>query len=89
MNFSASVVKNKRQIIYLTANKIVRGKLYTYTEYLDKLRHSDNHSWLTVLKAALEIYNGDLKGFAKVSDEKERREHELKGFMKELIKNSL
>lgn len=89
MNFSSSVIKYKRQVIYLTANKIVRGKLYTFTEYLDKLRHSENQSWLTVLKAALEIYNGDLKGFSRVSDEKERRESELKDFMKELIKNSL
>jgi len=34
----------------------------------------EKYDWLAVLKVALEIYNGDLKGFAKLADEKELRE---------------
>lgn len=44
---------------------------------------------MTVLKVALEIYNGEAKGYAKVPDEKEIREGILKGFMKDMIKDSV
>ena len=37
----------------------------------------------------MEIYNGESKGFAKVPDEKEIREGILKGFMKDMIKESV
>lgn len=42
-----------------------------------------------MLKVALEIYNGDIKGFAKVPDEKDARESMLKNYMKEMIKDSI
>lgn len=42
-----------------------------------------------MLKAALEIYNGELKGFAKVPDEKELRESFLNAYMREMIKDSI
>ena len=42
-----------------------------------------------MLKAALEIYNGELKGFAMLPDEKERRELYLKDYMKKLIMTSI
>ena len=37
----------------------------------------------------MEIYNGEAKGYAKVPDEKEIREGILKGFMKDMIKDSV
>lgn len=43
----------------------------------------------TVLKSALDIYNGEYKGFAKVPDEKEVREGLLGSFMKDLIKENV
>jgi len=55
-----------------------RAKLYTWKEYFDKIKNKDNQSWLTVLKYALEVFNGDCKGFARVSECKERREKELR-----------
>lgn len=42
-----------------------------------------------MLKIAMEIYNGDLKGYAKLPDQKEVREDCLKNFMKDLIKRSI
>jgi hypothetical protein len=42
-----------------------------------------------VLKVALEIFNGDLKGYAKVPDEKEIRESILRSFMKDLLMTSI
>ena len=56
---------------------------------MEKLKFQDNFDWLTVLKAALEIYNGELKGFAKVPDEKELRESFLNSYMREMIKDSI
>jgi hypothetical protein len=38
---------------------------------------------------ALEIYNGDLKGYANVADEKEVREENLKGYMEDLVKSTI
>jgi hypothetical protein len=63
--------------------------LLSWREYIEKLKFSDNYDWLTVLKAALEIYNGELRGFALLPDEKERREEYLKDYMKKLIMTSI
>jgi hypothetical protein len=42
-----------------------------------------------VLKVALELFNGDLKGYAKVPDEKEVRESMLRSYMKDLLRTSI
>ena len=55
-----------------TVNKI-RG--------IAKIKKEEEFNWLKVLKTATSIYNGELKGFAELSDEKEKRERELKGEM--------
>ncbi len=56
---------------------------------MDHIKFKENYDWLTVLKVGLEIYTGDSKGFAKVPDEKEKREKLLKPHMKEIIKDSI
>lgn len=38
------------------------------------MQFKENNNWLSILKLALEIYDGDLKGYANVADEKEVRE---------------
>jgi hypothetical protein len=53
------------------------------------VKHKESADWSTVLKIVLEIYNGELKGFARVPDEKEKRESLLLGYMKEIIKDSV
>jgi hypothetical protein len=68
---------------------VIKGRLFSWKEYLDHIKFKENYDWLTVLKVSLEIYNGDLKGYAKVPDEKEVRERILKPFMKEMIKDSI
>ena len=42
-----------------------------------------------MLKVALEIYNGEIKGFALLPDAKERRQSFLKDYMKKLISTSI
>ena len=53
---------------------LVKAHLFNWKEYLDHIKFKENYDWLTVLKVAIEIYNGDTKGYAKVADEKEVRE---------------
>jgi hypothetical protein len=68
---------------------VLRGRLFSWKEYLEHIKFKENYDWLTVLKVALEIYNGETKGYAKVPDEKEVREGILKSYMKDMIKDSV
>ena len=89
MNYNQSVKRYKSSVYFMCGKSLVRGKLFTWKEYLDHIKFKENYDWLTVLKVALEIYNGESKGFAKVPDEKEIREGILKGFMKDMINESV
>ena len=53
------------------------------------MQFKENNNWLSILKLALEIYNGDLRGYANVPDEKEVREKNLKGYMEDLVKSNI
>ncbi len=63
----------------------MKAKIFTWSEYIKKIRSEDKFNWLTVLKAAVSIYSGELKGFAELPDEKAKRETGLKGKMQALI----
>lgn len=71
------------------SKSLIQGHLFSWREYLNHIKFKENYDWLTVLKVSLEIYSGDSKGFAKVPDEKEIREKELKPYMKDMIKESV
>ena len=68
---------------------LMSGHLFSWQEYLDHIKFKENYDWLTVLKVALEIYNGEAKGYAKIADEKEQREKQLKQYLKDMIKDSV
>lgn len=89
MNYNQSVKRYKNSLFFMCGKNIVKGKLFTWREYLDHIKFKENYDWLTVLKVALEIYNGETKGYSKVPDEKDAREGLLKGFMKDMIKESV
>lgn len=63
----------KKNIIYICEKRVMMARLFSWREYIDKLKFTDNQDWLSVLQVALEIYQGDLKGFAMLPDAKERR----------------
>ena len=50
---------------------VMRVRLYSWHEFLKKLREQDREDWVTVLTAALQIYVFEMKGLASVPDEKE------------------
>ena len=89
MNFNNTICQYKKNIIFLGQSKIYRARLLSWREFIDKLKFTDNHDWLTVLKVALEIYNGEIKGFAMLPDEKRRRQDFLNDYMKKLILTSI
>ena len=72
----------KKNIIFIGSSKLYRARLLSLREFIDKLKFIDNHDWLTVLKVALEIYNGEIKGFTLLLDYKVRRQNFLKDYMK-------
>lgn len=86
-NYTNSVQRHKQNILFLGTRSLQRARIHAWKEYIEAMK--EKHDWLAVLKVALEIYNGDLKGFAKVADEKEIREQQMKTFMKELLKSSI
>lgn len=89
MNFTQSVKRYKNQIFFMGTKSIIRGKVFTWREFIDHIKFKESADWSTVLKTALEIYNGEVKGFSRVPDEKEVREGLLGGYMKDMIKESV
>ena len=89
LNFNNTICCFKKNIILIGQSKIYRARHLSWREYIDKLKFTDNLDWLTVLKVALEIYNGEIKGFALLPDAKERRQSFLKDYMKKLILTSI
>ena len=77
MNFNQCVKKYKTNIYFMGNKNVVRGRVFSWKEYLDHIKFKENYDWLTVLKVALEIYHGESKGFSKVPDEKDIREKQL------------
>ena len=89
MNFNNSISQFKKNIVFVCQNKIMRARLLSWREFIDKLKFTDNQDWLTVLKVSLEIYNGETKGFAMLPDARERRQNFLKDYMRKLIMQSI
>ena len=48
--------------------KLYQARLLSWTEYIDKIIFADNFEWVTILKEALDIFNGKLKGLANLPD---------------------
>lgn len=88
-NFNNTISKYQKKIVFAGQRNLTVVRLLSWREYLCKMKDYYNYDWLTVLKAALEIYNGELKGFALLPDEKDKREVYLKDYMKKLIMTSI
>ena len=75
--------------MFLGVKTIQRGRLFSWKEYIEHVKSHQNKDFLSVLKVALEIFNGDLKGYAKIPDEKEVREEQLSPYMTDLLKTCI
>lgn len=52
---------------------------------MDNLYYEKCVSWLTLLKSAVEVFNGTITGFSDISDEKQDRAKELLPSMKRIL----
>jgi hypothetical protein len=71
--------------VFLNGQKVLRARVFSWKEFLEVMRSARNKDWLSILKMAMEMFNGDAKGFACLPDSKEQREEELQEYMRELI----
>ena len=88
-SYCQSVINNKENILFLGTKSIQRAKIFSWQEYIEFVRNNGGYDWLSVLKVSLEIYNGDLKGYGEVPDQKDVREAMLKSYMKDLLRTSI
>ena len=75
----------KKTILVIGTMEIYQTRMLSWTEYIDKMRYQDNTEWITLLKVAVDIFRGEIKGLALLPDTKERRELALIVYMRNLI----
>jgi len=88
LSYDNSVSFNKRHLAFLCEDGVFLAKIHSWKDFLDKLL-AKGEDWLTILKAAHEIYHGDLKGFIMLPASKAHRQQYMKSFMKELLLSSI
>ena len=76
-------------MVALGSSNIVLGRLSKWDEYLDRVAKYNKNDWVKLLRAALDIYKGKLKGLAEVPEEEEIREGVLKVYLKGVLKESI
>jgi hypothetical protein len=82
-NFTHSIVASENNIIILGHNELLLCNLYHWEDYLEYIRK--NCGWLIWLKAALDIYNGNLKGYYGVPYISDNRKADLINKLKEFV----
>ena len=83
--FSNSINQNKRHVAVLCEDKVIVGKIHSWKDFVERLMDERCEDWLTVLKAALQIYEGELRGFAMLPACSEQRSLLMKDYMKDLL----
>lgn len=89
INYSQSFYSHQRSFFVLLEDQIVRGQLSTWNEHLKRRSKANKNEWISLLREALDIFKGNVKGFAGVSDEDEIREGMMKMNMKNLLRETL
>jgi hypothetical protein len=84
-NYSGSVVRFGRHILINRESTITKASIFTHEQFLDNLYYEKCVSWLTLLKSAVEVFNGTITGFSDISDEKSDRAKELMPSMKKIL----
>ena len=87
-NFGNSMYDSGQNLIFLNGDRILRARVFAWNEYLD-LQKNSKKDWINLMKIAIEIYNGEIKGFANLPDLKEMRENLLNVYMRELIQDQV
>lgn len=85
-NFNNRITTYENSFVVLE-DEILCANLYLSLSYLLELQHK--YGWIVCMKAALEIYNGDMKGFSGVPCITEEREATLIDPLKDLVKQGI
>jgi len=86
-SYIQALVVNNNEVICLAKNHLLKGKLLTWEDYMEKVKGTS--SWVTILWVALEIYLGSIKGFANFTQYAGVREPMVRQFMQSYITKSL
>ena len=84
-NFTYTLVSDKNRVLYLGTQVMYMGRLHNWFDYIQSLECEQ----LTKLKLALDIYQGQLKGFGGVPIEQDQRMLQLQPKMKRLIEEGV
>ena len=85
VNFNNTICQYKKDILVIGQLKLSHVRILSWSEYIDKLRFSENVDGLKLLNVALNIFNGRIKGLALLPDTKEKREAALRPYMRNLL----
>ena len=89
VNFNNTICQYNKDILVIGHSKLRHVRILSWSEYIDKLRFSENVDGLSLLKVALNIFNGKTKGLALLPDTKEKREAALRPYMRNLLKMTI
>lgn len=76
LNYNNTVIKYKRSTFFFCQQAVTKCLVPTHEDFIEKMQQS-GVNWITVLKIALEIYTGEMKGFSNVREFKDQREAEM------------
>ena len=87
VNYNSLIFQHKKIIVAVGRDKIHQARLSSWKEFIEKIRAEKN--WLTVLRVAVDVFQGKVKGLALLPDQQERRDIVLRQYMRDLILNSV
>ena len=73
VNTNNTMCKYKKTILMIGESKILEARLLSWSEFLNKIHIQDNQNWITILKVAVKIFNGEIRGLAQLPDSLEKR----------------
>ena len=83
INFNHTIAALDNTIVFLGQDELLQQRLYSWEDYLQYIK--GECGWLIWLKAALDIFNGSIKGLHNVPTISKIRKEELILKLKELI----
>ena len=66
VNYNSLIYQHKKVIIAVGRDKIHQARLSSWKEFIEKIRAEKN--WLTVLRVAVDVFQGKVKGLALLPD---------------------
>lgn len=72
-------------VIFMTEAGYSQVKHMTWLEYVETSEHDMDNTWIDTFQKALDIFEGKIKGFKGVVDDKDLRQESMKAELKLLV----